>query len=121
MLQKTFKYLTIFSALWLIGAGFSYGSWLGALTGFIAAIGIGTGLSIAIAGMGIDDSSSLGENLIHRLGAIVSSVGTAVGIHYGGWRWGWLYGGLGFGVGIIATYLMYFIYLFLTDDGKPTV
>lgn len=91
VLQKLFRYLTIFPALLLTGWGSSVAGILGALTGFLAPIGIGSALSIAVAGTELDPGLSR-KTVMQCMGEVITAATCAVGVYYGGWRMGWLYG-----------------------------
>jgi hypothetical protein len=83
--------------------GYTHGSWLGGLAGFVAVLLIGSGLAIAL---GADvESGRLG--LLQRGGGMAIVPLAGIGLLYGGWSWGWLWVGgaylLVMMVGVVVT------------------
>lgn len=101
--------LAVIVGLVAIGYGFSAGGLLGALTGFIAAVGAGSGLAIAGAerGTGVEAEGSMRTS--QRIGGVLSALGCLGGAYYGGWRWGWGWGIAGYLLGAAIALLLYTI------------
>jgi hypothetical protein len=85
------------ATLVLVVVGAATAGWRGALTGFVAGMGVGTGLAIALAeretGVALRGSR---VRAIQRIAGLIAAVGAIVGVLYGGWTKGWLWGFLGF-------------------------
>ena len=88
----------------IVGVGFAYGGWRGALTGLVASIGVGSGLAIlkAESGTGVDAHGTT-ERTAQRIGGLVAALGCLGGAWYGGWRSGWLWGLAGYLLGAAVS------------------
>ena len=96
--------LAVLAGLFLMGFGFSRGGWLGAFTGFVSAVGIGSGLAIARGEDGTEvaeANSNMGRS--QRVGGIVAAAFCLAGSWYGGWDRGWLWGVGGYLAGMLST------------------
>lgn len=94
--------LAVFAALGLVGYGLVVGGLLGALTGFVAGVGVGSGLAIFFGerGTGV---AGLGTRLraSQQIGGLLAAVGCGAGVIYGGWHLGWAWGSAGWVVGVL--------------------
>ena len=86
--------------------GFTQAGVLGILTGLIAGFGVGSGLSILAALKFTEVSTSPSERAAQRLGGLVSAVGCAAGVYYGGWTLGSLLGMIGYATGMVVALLL---------------
>ena len=99
--------LAVIAALILSGVGYARGGILGLLTGFVLAVGGGSGLAIAFAEQGTDVSeANVRMRRAQRLGGLVAALGCGLGAYYGGWPRGWLWGLGGYIVGIVAALII---------------
>ena len=92
-----------------MGLGFGAAGIVGMLTGFVAAVGTGSGLAIAVAERGTGVKEQGPARTAQRMGGLVSAAACLGGAYYGGWASGWLWGGLGYiagvGVSVVAAIL----------------
>jgi hypothetical protein len=98
--------LAVIAALIAIGYGFAAGGVLGALTGFVVAVGVGSGLAIANAERGTGVALAGATRSAQRIGGIVAAIGCLIGAYYGGWRFGWLWAAVGYSAGVLAALLL---------------
>src|SRR6187401_851808 len=77
------------AALILTGVGFALGGLLGALTGVVVTIAVGSGLAIAGAEAGTGTAPPGRSRMIQRVGGLAAAVLSLGGAVVGGWRWGW--------------------------------
>ena len=89
--------------LLLVGMGYAAGGLRGALTGFVAALGVGSGLQIARAAPDTGVSSPPSTLLAQRIGGAIAACLTLAAAVYGGWRMGWAWGLGGYAVGMLAA------------------
>ena len=75
-----------------IGYGFAAGGLVGALTGLVAALGVGSGLAISAAEQGTDVEGAGPLRTAQRIGGILAAAGCLAGVIRGGWSTGWLWG-----------------------------
>ena len=101
--------LAVFAALLAGGYGFAAGGVLGALTGLVAAFGIGSGLAIARAEAGTDVASEGATRHAQRIGGILAAIGCLIGAYYGGWRFGWAWAIAGYAGGVAVSFLLRFL------------
>ena len=97
--------IAVLAGLVAVGYGFGAAGLLGALTGFVAAVGIGSGLAIALAETGTAVAESGFKRIAQRLGGIPAAVGCLAGAWYGGWHWGWLWAIGGYAAGAAMVLL----------------
>jgi hypothetical protein len=95
--------LPLLAGLTLIGYGFASGGMLGALTGFVAALGIGSGLAILSDQKDAELSADETTKTSQRIGGILAALLCGVGAFYGGWRYGWAWGLGGYIIGALST------------------
>lgn len=99
--------IAVGAALFAIGYGFASAGVWGALTGFIAAVGGGSGFAIAMAESGTGVSVGGVSRTAQRVGGLVAGGGCLAGAYFGGWRLGWLWGIGGYGVGTLVALCVY--------------
>jgi len=95
--------LGVIAALVATGYGFAAAGLIGALTGFVAAVGTGSGLAIAFAERGAGVATSGASRAAQRFGGVVAAVACLGGAYHGGWRLGWAWGAGGYAVGVLAA------------------
>ena len=101
------KTLIALSAMAATGWGFAAGGILGALTGLVVAVGVGSGLQMFLVGTtASDDPNQPPISSIQRVGGLISAIAGFIAAYYGGWRWGWLYALGGYLLGMGATLIM---------------
>jgi hypothetical protein len=93
-------------AIALAVIGFRSAGVLGAITGLVAAIGVGSGLAIMVQARGTDLDARPSVRRGQRLGGAIAAVACGVGVYYGGWRWGWTWGLLGYVTGTLAALVL---------------
>jgi O-antigen/teichoic acid export membrane protein len=98
--------LIALTSLVLIGYGFASGGILGAMTGFVAAVGIGSGLVIVSNHRDAELSIEKHTRISQRIGGVFSALLCAVGVYHGNWRWGWLWGLGGYTIGALLTVII---------------
>jgi hypothetical protein len=101
--------LAVIAALIAIGYGSAAGGVLGALTGLVAAVGVGSGLAIAGAEQGTGVALAGATRSTQRIGGILAAIGCVIGAYYGGWRFGWLWAAAGYGAGALTAFLLWAI------------
>jgi len=84
--------IAVIITLLAIGYGFGRAGVLGALTGLVGAVGVGSGLAIALAGGGTAIAGSGSVRTAQRIGGLLAAVGCAIGVVYGQWHSGWMWG-----------------------------
>ena len=98
--------IAVIAVLIAIGYGFGRGGLPGAVTGFVAAVGIGSGLAIARAEIGTGVASSGSTRSSQRSGGLLAAVGCLIGAYYGGWRFGWLWAVVGYAGAVAVAFLL---------------
>jgi len=96
--------LAALAAISAVSYGFVTAGFRGALTGLVAAIGIGSAIAIAVGerGTGVFDvHSRLG--FAQRTGGFLGALFCAAGAYRGGWSYGWLWGIGGYALGIACA------------------
>lgn len=96
---------TLFAAGW----GLAAGGLFGALTGFIATLGIGSGLQMFLVGTTASDTPEPRLHPTQRISGLVCALFGCLGAYYGGWRMGWLYALGGYLVGMAVGFVLSFI------------
>ena len=94
--------LAALAALLAIGYGFGVAGVLGALTGLVAVLGVGSGLAIATAESGTGVAASGGVRAAQRIGGFLAAGACLAGAVWGGWTVGWLWGLGGYIAGAVA-------------------
>ena len=96
--------IAAFAALIIGGYGLAVAGPLGALTGAVVAITIGSGLAIfrGEAGTGVNPILTA-MGVAQRVGGVVAALGALSGALIAGWSWGWLGAILGYGVGMLIA------------------
>ena len=84
--------LAVIAALLAIGYGFGMAGVLGSLTGLVAALGVGSGLAIAIAESATGVAASGGVRGAQRISGFLAAGACLTGAVWGGWTVGWLWG-----------------------------
>ena len=84
--------IAVIITLLAIGYGFGRAGVLGALTGLVGAVGVGSGLAIALAERGTAVAGSGSMRTAQRIGGLLAAIGCAIGVFYGGWHSGWMWG-----------------------------
>lgn len=112
--------IAVIVALIAIGYGFGSGGLAGAITGFVAVVGIGSGLAIARAESGTGVATSGATRSAQRAGGIVAAGACLIGAYYGGWRFGWIWAVVGYAAGVaIASLLRFLMSVLHTADVHP--
>lgn len=97
--------IVVVAALLAVGYGFGSGGLAGAVTGFVAAVGIGSGLAIARAESGTGVAAPGATRRSQRIGGLLAAVGCFIGAYYGGWRFGWLWAVVGYAAAVAVASL----------------
>jgi len=88
------------------GYGFADSGFFGALTGLVAALGIGSGFQMFATGTMGNEPLEQPLPMSQRFGGLLTAIAGAIGAYYGGWRMGWLYALGGYLVGMAATLVL---------------
>jgi hypothetical protein len=91
--------VVIVACLIATGVGVAAGGPLGALTGFVVALGTGSGVAILFGSKGTDLSPVPPVRLGQKIGGLVAASACLGGAALGGWRWGWATGLTGYALG----------------------
>src|SRR2546425_9337533 len=76
-----------------MGYGFAAAGVLGALTGLVGAVGIGTGLAVLAGEQGAGIARAFTRlRRIQRVGGLLLTLACGWAVYHGGWRYGWLWG-----------------------------
>jgi hypothetical protein len=94
------QFLAVIAALIAMGYGFAAAGILGAITGFIASVGVGSGLAI-----GVGEKGTGVQHFSQRLGGVVAALGAGTGAYYGGWRFGWASAVGGYFLGMLIGFV----------------
>jgi len=98
--------VVIVACLLATGVGFGAGGLLGAFTGFVVAMGTGSGLAIMLGSKGTDLSPVQPVRVGQKVGGLSAAGACLGGAVLGGWRWGWATGLVGYALGAaVATIL----------------
>jgi hypothetical protein len=108
--------LAVIAALIAIGYGFAAAGVLGALTGLVAAVGIGSALAIAGAERGTGVALAGATRSAQRIGGILAAIGCLIGAYYGGWRFGWAWAIVGYVAGVASALL---VRVLMRRSGQP--
>ena len=95
--------LARFAAVLLGSLGFVEVGILGALTGIVAGLGIGSGVAMLFAAKGADLSAFHRLRDRQRLGGFMSATLCGAGAAYGGWTTGWAWALAGYALGAITA------------------
>jgi hypothetical protein len=110
--------VAVIAALIAAGYGFAVAGIVGAFTGLVAAVGVGSGLAIAGAESGTGLAKGGAVRGVQRFGGIVAAIGCLGASYYGGWRLGWLWGIGGYATGVAGAVLVGSILRMLSQ--RPT-
>jgi hypothetical protein len=95
--------LTTVAALVVASYGFRVGGVLGAMTGFVTAVGVALGLVVVFRK---NDGSASPTRTTERIMGALAVLGCLAGSFYGGWRLGWLWGVGGYFFGLVSGLLV---------------
>ena len=101
--------LAAIAALLAIGYGFGMAGVLGALTGLVAVLGVGSGLAIATAESGTSVAASGDVRTAQRIGGFLAAGACLVGAVWGSWTVGSLWGLGGYIAGAVAGLAIGFV------------
>lgn len=97
--------LTALTGLAMFVVGFTRGGVLGALTGSLATILIGTSLGVLFGDPQTNVAPARsGLGIVQRAAALVAGALTMAGVILGGWHWGWAWSLLGFLMGVVTLF-----------------
>jgi MFS family permease len=88
---------------WL-AAGYGYGrsGFWGALTGLVAAVLCGSGITIVLGKADTGVAAHGAKRHSQRFGGLIAAIASIVGAYYGGWHWGWVWAIAGYAIGAIG-------------------
>lgn len=96
--------LSAIVALVMAGIGFGSGGLLGALTGLVVSVGVGSGIAIARAEAGTGVARAIPwAGTSQRIGGVASALGCLVGALVGGWKFGWAWATGGYVIGALIS------------------
>jgi hypothetical protein len=85
--------------------GFASAGIVGAFSGLVSGIAVGSGAMIAMSSVASGVlSPALASGAAQRLGGLIAVIGGLVGALYGGWSRGWLFSVLGYGFGMVCSF-----------------
>lgn len=85
--------IVAFAAVVAAGVGLSAEGLVGAVTGLVAAVGAGSGVTILFGERGtVTAAVATSSGMAQRTGGVIAAAACLAGALHGGWRLGWLWG-----------------------------